>query len=338
MGNKGGESMVGIKDIAKAAGVSPSTVSNVLNGKKNVGEDTRKKILTLAEEMHYVPNVAGKLLKTRENKTILFVFSDFDRSFYLNVLKGINDYLKDKEYDLLICTQRSCEKFMRNNMTSGCIILDASLDDSVVARCANEHYPIVVLDRIIDSDYVKSVIVDNYHAMCDLVQDLIDREYRRFAFVGGLESTVDNQERYRAFRDTLKKNNIHFPQKNYFSGDYREKSGYTAAKILALTDIPPEVLVCANDNMAIGAIKAFREDNIRVPEDIAVTGFDDNEYAHEIGLTTVTVPDYERGYLAALYLVETLKGKETAGVFRISAKIKNRKSVLVKRNKKQVNR
>lgn len=323
--------MVGIKDIAKAAGVSPSTVSNVLNGKKNVGEETRRKILALAEEMHYIPNEAGKILKTRENKTILFVFSDFDRSFYLNVLKGINDYLKDKEYDLLICTQRSCEKFMRNNMSSGCIILDASMNDDIIRRCASEKYPIVVLDRILDSPYVKSVIVDNYRAMCDMVQDIIDRGYRKFAFVGGIEKTTDTLERYQGFCDTLKKNNIHFPQKNYFCGDYREKSGYTAAKILALTEFPPEVLICANDSMAIGAIKAFQEENIRVPEDIAVTGFDDNERAREMGLTTVTVPDYERGYLAALYLVEAMKGKETASMFRISAKIKNRKTVLVKK-------
>lgn len=326
--------MVGIKDIAREAGVSPSTVSNVLNGKKNVGEKTRSRILALAEEMHYVPNEAGKSLKTKENKTILFVFSDFDRSFYLNVLKGINDYLKDKGYDLLICTQRSCEKFMNNSMSSGCIILDSSLDDSVVQRFASQDYPIVVLDRIIDSPYVKSVIVDNYHSMCEMVQNIIDWGYRRFAFVGGLEKTTDTLERYQAFRDTLEKNSIHFSQKNYFSGDYREKSGYTAAKILALTEVMPEVLVCANDNMAIGAIKAFREDNIRVPEDIGVTGFDDNERAHEMGLTTITVPDYERGYLAALYLLEELKGKETAGMFRISAKIKYRKTILHKNSKK----
>lgn len=323
--------MVGIKDIAKAAGVSASTVSNVLNGKKNVGEKTREKILALVKEMNYVPNEAGKILKTNENRTILFAFSDFDRNFYLNVLKGVNDYLKDKEYDFLICTQRSCEKYMRNNMSSGCIILDAAMDDSIIYRCANEHYPIVVLDRILDSPYIKSVVVDNYCAMCDMVQDIIDRGYRKFAFIGGIEKTTDAMERYQGFYDTLQKNNIHFPQKNYFVGDYREKSGYTAAKILALTEVLPDALICANDRMAIGAIKAFREENIRVPEDIAVTGFDDNERAGEMGLTTVAVPDYERGYLAALYLIEALKGKETANIFRISAKIKNRKTVLVKK-------
>lgn len=291
--------MAGIKDIAEAAGVSLSTVSNVINGKRNVGKKTREKVLQLIEEMDYVPNEAGKLLKTKENHTILFVFSDFDRSFYLEVLKGVNDYLKNKDYDLLICTQRSCEKYMRNNMSSGCIVLDAALRDDTILRCANENYPIVALDRTCASPYVRSVIVDNYPAMCEMMQDIIDRGYRRFAFLSGVETSLDNMERYRGFSDTIEKNGLHFHQKNYFVGDYREESGYTVGKILSLAENLPDALICANDNMAIGAIKAFRENNIRVPEDIAVTGFDDIERAQEIGLTTITVPDYERGYLAA---------------------------------------
>jgi len=148
----------------------------------------------------------------------------------------------------------------------------------------------IALDRNVFSPYVKSVIVDNYPPMCEMLQSIIDSGYRRFAFLSGVENSLDNMERYRAFRDTLEKNNIHFPQKNYFVGDYREESGYTAGKIISLTDNLPEVLVCANDNMAIGAMKAFKENGIRVPEDIAVTGFDDVDRAQEIGLTTVTVP------------------------------------------------
>ena len=223
--------MAGIKDIAEAAGVSLSTVSNVINGKRNVGKKTREKVLQLIEEMDYVPNEAGKLLKTKENHTILFVFSDFDRSFYLEVLKGVNDYLKNKDYDLLICTQRSCEKYMRNNMSSGCIVLDAALRDNTILRCANENYPIVALDRTCASPYVRSVIVDNYPAMCEMMQDIIDRGYRRFAFLSGVETSLDNMERYRGFSDTIEKNGLHFHQKNYFGGDYREESGYTVGKI-----------------------------------------------------------------------------------------------------------
>ena len=241
--------MAGIKDIAEAAGVSLSTVSNVINGKRNVGKKTREKVLQLIEEMDYVPNEAGKLLKTKENHTILFVFSDFDRSFYLEVLKGVNDYLKNKDYDLLICTQRSCEKYMRNNMSSGCIVLDAALRDNAILRCANENYPIVALDRTCESPYVRSVIVDNYPAMCEMMQDIIDRGYRRFAFLSGVETSLDNMERYRGFSDTIEKNGLHFHQKNYFVGDYREESGYTVGKILSLAENLPDALICANDRL-----------------------------------------------------------------------------------------
>lgn len=323
--------MIGIKDIAKKAGVSPSTVSNVINGKRNVGEETRKKIQELMEGMHYVPNEAGKGLKTAETNSILFVFGDFDRSFYLRVLKGVSDYLKESGYDLLICTPRSCEKYMRSSLTSGCIIQDAQVDSALIQRCAKERYPMVTLDRILNSPYVKSVLTDNYHPMCELIQSMIDSGYRKFAFLGGPEKTLDNIERFQAFQDTLEKNKIHFQRKNYFSGDYHEHSGYTAGKVLALSDMLPEALVCANDDMAVGAIRAFYENNIRVPEDIAVTGFDDIEKAREIGLTTVAVPDYERGYLAALYLLESVKGKKASGNFRITAKVKHRKTVLVKK-------
>lgn len=326
--------MTGIKDIAEAAGVSLATVSNVINGKPNVGKKTREKILQLIKEMDYVPNEAGKLLKTGENRTVLFVFSDFDRSFYLEILKGVNDYLKNKDYDLLICTQRSCEKYMRNNMSSGCIVLDAGVRNDIIRRCANENYPIVTLDRTSESPYVKSVVVDNYPPMCEMVQEMIDRGYRRFAFLSGVETSLDNMDRYRGFRDTLEKNGLRFDQKNYFVGDYREDSGYTVGKILSLTEHLPDALICANDSMAIGVIRAFKENGIHVPEDIAVTGFDDIDRAREIGLTTITVPDYERGYLAARYLMEALQGKEVEKTFQIATKVKMRKTVSVKRKVK----
>lgn len=319
--------MVGIKDIAKAAGVSISTVSNVLNGKKNVGEETKEKVLQLCKEMEYYPNSIGKALKSGTNNTILFNFSDFDRSFYLRIIKGVSDYVKDNDYDLIICTERSCEKYMRSNLTSGAIILDAKMKNSILSSVANEKYPIITLDRVIDHPYIKSIVVNNYDPMYEMMQQLVDMGYRRFGFIGGPEHTQDNQERYRGFSDVLEKNNIPFLRKNYFSGDYREKSGYSAARIILLEDELPEILICANDNMAIGAMKAFRENGIRVPEDISVTGFDNCDIAEALELTTVAIPNYERGYLAARYLIENIKGHRNVEPFKISAKVKWRKSV-----------
>lgn len=322
--------MVGIKDIAKAAGVSVSTVSNVLNGKKNVGEETRNRILQLCKELEYYPNAAGRGLKRGKSNIILFNFSDFDRTFYLKIIKGISDYVSRTDFDLLICTIKSCEKFMRNNMTRGCITLDMGMKNELLYKTARENYPIIVLDRVIESPYIKCIVVNNYDPMRELVQGIVDRGYRRFGFIGGPEQTDDNRERYQAFLDVLDENHIPFNKNNYFSGDYREKSGFTAAKIFMLSGDLPEVVVCANDNMAIGAIKAFSQHGIRVPEDIAVTGFDNSDLAEAMNLTTVDIPNYERGYLAAQYLIENIMGKRDMSLFRISTQVKWRNTVLSK--------
>lgn len=327
--------MVGIKDIAKAAGVSVATVSNVLNGRKNVGEETRRNVLKICEEMSYVPNAAGKLLKSTEVNTILFNFSDFDRSFYLDIINGISDYVNANDFDLMICTKKSCEKFMRSGFTSGCILLDMGVKSKIVNDIASENYPIVLLDRELDNLYTKSVLVNNYSAMYELVQGLVTMGYRRFSFIGGPEKTDDNLERYNAFLHVLEKNNILFSRKNYYSGDYRQKSGFTAARVMILSDSLPECIVCANDNMAIGAIKALRENGIRVPEDVAVTGFDDCSMAEPMGLTTVDISNYARGYLAAQNLIQNIRGAWDTETLRIGAVVKWRKTTLTKRSQER---
>ncbi|MDR1901108.1 MAG: LacI family transcriptional regulator [Treponema sp.] len=319
--------MTTIKDIAAAAGVSVSTVSNVMNHKSNVGEETRQRILRLCQELHYIPNAAGKNLKTGESKTILFNFGDFDRSFYLKIIEGINDYAGDNGYDLMICTTKSCEKYMHNKLTDGCIILDYRMEDKTIQRAATEQYPIVVLDRVLPHPYIKSLVVNNYGPMTELVEGIVERGYRKFAFIGGIEHTDDNKERFQAFIDVLTKHRIPFRRENYFSGDYREQSGYQAAKIFMSAPELPEIFVCANDNMAIGAMNALRERGYRIPDDAAVTGFDNCERAETAGLTTVAAPDYERGYLAASSLIENIKGGGNFELMKLTAVVEWRKSV-----------
>lgn len=320
--------MIGVKDIAELAGVSPATVSNVLNGRSNVGEATKEKVLAICREHEYHPNIAGRHLKTRESRTILFTFSDFDRSFYLEVIHGIHDYAEAHNYDLLICTGKSCEKYMHPSVSSGCIALDGSLASSILDRKASPDYPIVVLDRIMDNPNVKSILVNNYDPMYQLVDALAKKGYRRFSFLGGIENTADNRERYQAFIDALDANSILFTRDRYIAGDWSENSGVRAAQILLLTDIRPQVLVCANDNMALGAIRTFNENSLAVGRDIMVTGFDNNAIAEYNGITTIDIPDYERGYLAAQALVGNIEGEMNRDIFRINAKILWRNSAI----------
>jgi LacI family transcriptional regulator len=321
--------MVGVKKIAKLADVSVSTVSNVLNGRKNVGQATRERVLQICSEQGYHPNTMKKNLKSGKANTIMFIFSDFDRDFYLKIIKGISDYLTENGYDLIICTHKSSANFMRSSFASGTISLDGNMTDEYLISLAKSAFPIVLMDRVIENPYAntKSVIVDNYPVMSEMVQALVDKGFKRFGYIGGLEFTLDNKERFAGFADTLAHNDIRFDHRNYFHGNYREDSGYQAAKIMILSNVLPEVLVCANDNMAIGAIKAFEENNIRVPEDISVTGFDDSDTAAMAGLTTISIPRYESGYLAAKELLGMINGTASKEPFKLSATIKWRKTV-----------
>ncbi len=312
---------LGIKDIALMAGVSPSTVSNVLNGRKNAGEKTRERVLEICAQNNYTPDIIGKNLKLGTSNTIAFNFSDFDRAFYLEVIKGISDSLSESGYDLIICTNTSSVNFMRSNLVRGAICLDSKMTDEYMLSIASPKLPLVVLDRVIKHPNVKSVVLDNYPVMCQLVQQLCDKGFKKFGFIGGIASTLDNSERFSAFADTLEKNSLSFDKRMYFNGDYREKSGYQTARILILGNSVPEVLVCANDSMAIGAIKAFRESGIEVPKDVAVTGFDDGELAAALELTTVTVPRYEAGYLAVKELLELIQGAPAAQPVKLRAEI-----------------
>lgn len=319
--------MVKITDIARLAGVSPSTVSNVLNGRKNVGEATRQRVLKICKEQEYTPNELGRSLKKGQSKTVLFNFSDFDRDFYLSIIHGISDYVYSKDYDLLICTNKNCEKYMSKTISCGCIMLDVQASNDMIVKKAKQDYPIIVMDRMLESENVKSILVNNYDPQKELVETLIQKGCRRFAYLGGLDS-LDNRERLKAVQDALQEHGLSIHRNDYFNGDYREKSGYQAAKLIMLKEDLPDVLICANDDMALGAMKAFRKNGIRIPEDISITGFDDTDIASALGLTTIHIPNYERGYLAAQYLIDNVKDNGDFEPFKISAKIKWRKSTI----------
>lgn len=307
-----------LKEIAELAGVSPSTVSNALNDRGNVSARQKQRILELCHQ--YGLDIKERKYSKKDTNTILFNFSDFDRKFYLEIIHGISDYVYSHHFDLIISTTGSCEKFMDSRYTSGAIILDRNCRDSLLLDKAREGYRIVTMDRIFTTPNIKSVVVDNYRAMRELMTGLVARGYRRFAFLAGPD-TLDNQERYKAFSDVLDEHGISFSRNRYYLGDFKEKSGYQAARLMLMTEDLPEILVCVNDNMAIGAMKMFRQMGKRIPEDIAITGFDGTEESREYGITTIEIPNYERGYLAAQCLVQDLIGNSNNDIFKIAVNV-----------------
>ena len=318
--------MVGIKDIASKCGVSPTTVSNVLNNKNNVGRETRDLILKTAKELGYVHKRSETAAGGRKKNTVAINFSDFDAQFYFDVLHGISDYAVKKDFNLLICTKENFAKYADSDSICGCIIMDWSTDDSTILGIADKGIPMVTLDRQMPHKLIKNMVTGNYESERSLVEKIVSMGFSSFAFLGGIDSD-DNKERYRAFRDVLKENNISFDRNLLYEGDWTEKSGAAAARLIMLQPGMPEVLVCANDLMAIGAIRKFQENGIRVPDDISVCGFDDVIMSRYVGLTTVSVPNYERGFLAMQALADIIDGTGDFENFKIGARVKWRKSI-----------
>ena len=315
--------MAGIKEIAERAGVSMATVSNVLNNRRNVGKETRERILSIAKELNYRPREEQDAAKKKN--TILVNFSDFGSMFYMDILRGINDFVEQRHYHLLICSGNDLKRYAEEETVCGCIVIDQKTEDAVVRSVADRGLPLITLDRELDHKNIKSVLVNNYDAERQLVEKLIESGYRSFAYLKGPD-TEDSRDRYRAFKDVLKENGISIRRTDVYEGDWREQSGAQAARIIMLQETLPQVMVCANDMMAIGAIRKFQENGIRTPEDISVCGFDDIIIAKYLGLTTVGVPDYERGYLAGQALVNIIDGTEDCESLRIGARLKWRKT------------
>lgn len=320
--------MVSIKDVAKKAKVSISTVSNALNGRANVSEETRQRIIDIANDMNYYPNTMARNLKVKKTKTIAFCFSQFDRNFYFQIIKGINDCVINHGYDLIICAHHSIEKFLRNGFVDGALVNDKNVSDELILSTASKELPIVLLDRELKGQHIYPVVVNNYLAMEQLVKELIMKDYKKFSYVSGIESTQDNIERFEGMRDTLRDHNITFLQKHYYHGDFTEISGYQAARLMMISKDIPEVVICANDDMAIGVVKAFKEMGINIPEDVSVIGFDDIELSSilEPHITTISVPKYEWGIYAATILFRVLDGERHVVPNKIIAQTKWRQT------------
>lgn len=315
--------MTGIRDIADKAGVSITTVSNVLNRKKNVGAKTREKVLKIADELGY--SHRGQSGIDGKRRTIIVSFSDFDTLYYLDILHGISDYVSKQGYHILICNGDDLAHYSDPDEVCGCIILSSLIQDSQVLAVAEKGLPVITLDRELKHPMVKAMIVSNYEGERQLMQKLVDEGFDSFAYLTG-QDTADNKERYMAFRDVLKENGISFHRNDLYEGDWKEKSGVQTARLIMLRDRMPQVLVCANDMMAIGAIRHFQENGIRVPEDISVCGFDDIIISRYLGLTTVSVPDYERGFLAGQALLNLLDGSGDYETYKIGARVKWRRT------------
>jgi DNA-binding LacI/PurR family transcriptional regulator len=287
-----------IKDIAKLANVSHTTVSRALNNSPLIHQETRKKIQALAKELNYIPNINAKSLVLHRSYNIGLFFSTLNSGtsavFFHDVVRGINRVIKD-HYNLIVKGIDDYPDYQSISAKSfdGIIVMSQSVaDNPFIEHILEKNVPQVVLNRLVNYKGVSNILSDDYAGAFSIVEHLIEKGHRRVALIEGKEGFHSTGERSKGYEAALRKHAIEGSAGYRVKGNYDVESGYTAMnKLLKLKPYPTAVF-CSNDDMAVGAIKAVIEQKLRVPEDISVAGFDDNVFSGFLSpaLTTVKRP------------------------------------------------
>ncbi len=318
--------MITIKDVAKHANVSITSASYALNGTGSISAATRKRILEVAEELNYHPNAFARNLKNRKTHTIGVFISRFSGSFYEDILDGIHESVLQTSYDLIICPEsRRISKILTHRQVDGAIVFDSKIKDDIILKLASENFPIVVLDRSFDVEYIFPLLIDNQKGTVEAFHHLYDQGARRMYFISGALDSFDNTERMKAFLEEGAKNNLSILT---YYGNFTEESGYDAGKMIIGSRPLPDAVFCANDQMAIGFLKAMKENDLVAPDDIAVVGFDDIQIARYMhpSLSTIGASRNLWGTLAATQLIDFLENSIPFQSHRIHTELITRES------------
>jgi len=311
-----------LKDIAKELNISVSTVSRALRNVGEVSEETRRKVKELAESWKYKPDpLALGLLK---NKTgyIGVILPDPVNHYFSTVLHGMNMVAQENGYHLLISysndqsvnEQKAIDDFVwaRAEGLMICPAID-TIDIRKYQQIGGNGIPLVFVERDIPEMDVPAVITDNYKSMQSLMEFLIGCGYRRIALITNLEYYSVGRICYQAYTDVLKKKRIALRKELIIHGNMSISTSVEAARhLLQLTPIPDAVVV-TDDCSAMAVMKVFQEEGLSVPNDIAVTGFNDEPFTSYISppLTTVSRPGYLMGMKAMELLIETIRKNKT---------------------------
>ncbi|MDP9729545.1 LacI family DNA-binding transcriptional regulator [Alicyclobacillus tolerans] len=312
--------MTTIYDIAKRAGVSPTTVSKVLNGYPDVSLKTRGKVQRIMSELGYQPSAAARSLATNRSMTVGVFFQDHVNSglrhpFLHDVLASFKDVVGGKGYDLLLFSDAERENFpsgfearAKHRDVDGLLLVGVPRTDPGLVALARSRIPVVSIDLDLIGSRASYLMSDNLGGTRAAMSFLLNNGHRKIAFIGDRLGTKPGHDRMLGYQQSLQELDLPFRSEWMLDGDFTEVSGYEAMKKLLQVSELPTAVFCASDMMAIGAFRALQEVGKKPGQDISVMGFDDIELARYVtpSLTTVRQNKEEMGRLAAFELLELM--------------------------------
>lgn len=313
---------VSIKDIAKAAGVSHSTVSRALSDNPLVAEATRSRIHKIAQDLGYTPDAIARGLVTQHTRTVGVIVTTIADPFAGELFRGIEAIAGPQGYRVFLGTSHadpdrevSLVRGLREWRVDGVIVAASRVGALYMPLLKEIGVPLVLINSQHEGPFIHSVAVDNYESAVRAVQHLIQLKHRVIGYLGGPADHASQRERLEGYQRALENAGISFDSSLVIAGNGRADSGTQATQLLARS---PEMtaLFCYNDMTAIGAMQALKKAGRHVPDDISIVGFDDIELASYMdpALTTVHQPKDQMGKMAMWMLIDLLNGKSVTNV------------------------
>ncbi|WP_416212948.1 ribose operon transcriptional repressor RbsR [Pantoea eucrina] len=314
--------MATMKDVARLAGVSTSTVSHVINNNRFVSERVRARVQQAISELNYAPSALARSLKLNETRTIGMLLTASSNPFYAEVVRGVENSCYERGYSLILCNTEGDEERMNRSLET----LMQKRVDGLLLMCTESHLPSAeILNRY---PSVPMVMMDwaPFEGRGDIIQDnallggelatqhLIDRGYTRIACIAGPQDKTPARMRLEGFHKAMRSSGLPVPEAYVVDGDFEFQGGFNAMNQLLALENPPQAVFTSNDAMAVGVYHALFQAGLSVPQDMAVVGYDDIELARYLTppLSTVHQPKDALGELAIETLINRLRDPDAS--------------------------
>jgi len=310
-----------IKDVAEKAGVSIATVSRVVNQiPGHYNSETKKEIVQAIENLNYQPNFIARSLRSSKTQTVGFVVPEL-QPFFAEILKGVQYVAKKKGYSIVLCDtdydsrqEAAYVDSLLKRRVDGGIFTSGMIQSEHILRLKEEGIPVVLIEKFIKDPDIPGVVIDNISAAKKAVKHLIESGYRDIGFISAPVEMVPFKDRFEGYKRALHENMIPYNSSNVHIKDNigREgvRDGYQLMERIIRRGNYPRAFFIVSDTLAIGAMKAIKDFGMKVPDDVAIVGFDDIEMASfcEPPLTTMAQPKYEMGVKGMELLVKAMSG------------------------------
>ena len=293
---------VTISDIAKEAKVSSATVSRVLNDSGYVKEETKQRILDVIKEKNYVPSAIARSLSKSETNTIGIIVPDITNPYFGEIIKGVSEIAEKNNLNIILFnTDNYLEKeirainLLKEQRIKGIIMTpgfgEEKFNETYINTITNLNVPIILVSADIKFIKLNGVLVDHIKGGFDATDLLIKEGHTKIGVMAGLLSSEAVIDRLEGYKEALKENNIPFNEKNIYYGDFKLQKAYELTKNLIKEEDRPTALITFSNMMTMGVIKALKEENKNIPQDLAIVGFNRIDFLDIVGLNITYMED-----------------------------------------------